>query len=143
MQHSDFFLPTTSRPVSVLASDVMFPSKWNFRLVYPRSGSRHPLVSFPPSKVQASFAALRHICMYNVYTCWLSRCRNVLYSLYEYLKFCSDTSRVSRKRETCLSSGAISNEHHCNFFSRNSHDLRHLKNNVNVLTFSAGAANDD
>jgi len=41
MQHSDFFLPTTSRPVSVLANDVMFPSKWNFRLVYPRSGSRH------------------------------------------------------------------------------------------------------
>lgn len=59
------------------------------------------LASFPSSKVQASFAALRHICMYNVYTCtcWLSRCRNVLYSLYEYLKFCSDTSRASRTRE--------------------------------------------
>jgi len=37
MQHSDFFLPTALRLVSVLASDVMFPSKWSFRLVYPRS----------------------------------------------------------------------------------------------------------
>lgn len=76
------------------------------------------LVSFPPSKVQASFAALRHTCMYNVYTCtcWLSRCRNVLYSLYEYLKFCYDTSRASRARG--MHRETLSNEHRCGFFRK-------------------------
>lgn len=86
------------------------------------------LASFPSSKVQASFAALRHICMYNVYTCtcWLSRCRNVLYSLYEYLKFCSDTSRTSRRRE--VNRKTASQYCQMTIFLRESWHFRHLKN---------------
>lgn len=84
--------------VSMLTRDVMFPSMRSFRRAYPALYTQQPALqrstaSFPASKVQPSFAACYD--RVRVFTCVRARtrtrsgrrCRNALYSLYEYLKF--------------------------------------------------------